>query len=74
MLFRLLPKGVDLMAPVFLAVTNEVGASDSLFGMQRKCKSIEDLCSSTLRHQPTELFEGIIHATHFFLFLKEIGW
>jgi len=36
-------KGVDLMAPVFLAVTND--ADDNVYDLQRKCKSIEDLCS-----------------------------
>ena len=46
------------MAPVFLAVTNVVDASDSMFGLQRKCKSIEDLCSTTIREQPLELFNG----------------
>ena len=46
------------MAPVFLAVTNEVDASDSMFGLQRKCKSIEDLCSSTIREHPIEPFDG----------------
>lgn len=37
-------KGVDLMAPVFLAVTNE--DDDNVFDMKRKAKSIEDLCST----------------------------
>ena len=38
--------GVDLMAPVFLAVTDE--GSDNLIDMVRQSKSIEDLCSTTL--------------------------
>lgn len=36
-------KGIDLMAPVFLAVTNE--DDDNVFDMKRKAISIEDLCS-----------------------------
>lgn len=38
--------GVDLMAPVFLAITGEAG--DHVTDMKRKSKSIEDLCSVTL--------------------------
>ena len=49
-------KGVDLMAPVFLAVTNE--ADDSGFGLQRKCKSIEDLCSNAISQHPIDFFDG----------------
>jgi len=38
-------KGVDLMAPVFLAVTNDADDSN-VYDLKRKCKSIEDLCST----------------------------
>ena len=38
-------KGIDLMAPVFLAVTNDADDSN-VYDLKRKCKSIEDLCST----------------------------
>ena len=42
-------KGVDLMAPVFLAVTDE--GADNLKDLKRASKSIEDLCSTTLDNE-----------------------
>ena len=44
------------MAPVFLAVTND--ADDNVCDLQRKCKSIEDLCS-VINQEMTDL-EGMI--------------
>ncbi|XP_057292790.1 uncharacterized protein LOC130621506 [Hydractinia symbiolongicarpus] len=38
-------QGIDLMAPVFLAVTDD--ADDNVNDLRRKAKSIEDLCSTT---------------------------